>query len=158
MGFGNGYDSGYSDALEDVRSGKVAGLGPASGDGGGGAVPTARTAGLFYITGDDETLEIEFITPMRLSGGNVDAVELQATFTFTSTDDGPLAHVAAPNGGWVPGDAIMFYHNNSSLAGIDRGDTASDDPSCANLNMPEVDMVLLRLADTWTLLPLGSFE
>lgn len=34
MGFGNGYDSGYSDALEDVRNGKVAGLGPASGDGG----------------------------------------------------------------------------------------------------------------------------
>ena len=38
MGFGNGYDSGYSDAIEDVRSGKVAGLGPASG--GGGAAPT----------------------------------------------------------------------------------------------------------------------
>lgn len=37
MGFGNGYDSGYSDAIEDVRNGKVAGLGPASG--GGGAAP-----------------------------------------------------------------------------------------------------------------------
>ena len=38
MGFGNGYDSGYSDALEDVRNGKVPGTGPASG--GGGATPT----------------------------------------------------------------------------------------------------------------------
>jgi hypothetical protein len=28
MGFGNGYDSGYSDAIDDVRNGKVAGLGP----------------------------------------------------------------------------------------------------------------------------------
>ena len=33
MGFGNGYDSGYSDAIEDVRNGKVPGIGPASGDG-----------------------------------------------------------------------------------------------------------------------------
>lgn len=37
MGFNNGYDSGYADALEDVRNGRVAGLGPASG--GGGAAP-----------------------------------------------------------------------------------------------------------------------
>lgn len=102
-------------------------------------------------------MEIEFSLPMILSGGNVDAVELQATFTVGG-NGGPLAHVAAPNGGWVPGDAIMFYHNNSSLAGIDREDTASGDPSCANLSGPGVDMVLLRLADTWTLLPLGSFE
>lgn len=35
MGFGNGYDSGYSDAIEDVRNGKVAGVGPTSGGGGG---------------------------------------------------------------------------------------------------------------------------
>ena len=34
MGFNNGYESGYSDALEDVRSGKIAGVGPASGGGG----------------------------------------------------------------------------------------------------------------------------
>lgn len=34
MGFGNGYDSGYSDAIDDVRNGKVPGIGPASGDGG----------------------------------------------------------------------------------------------------------------------------
>ena len=40
MGFGNGYDSGYSDAIEDVRNGKVAGLGPASGEGVTG--PTAE--------------------------------------------------------------------------------------------------------------------
>lgn len=31
MGYNNGYESGYSDALEDVRSGKVAGLGSTSG-------------------------------------------------------------------------------------------------------------------------------
>lgn len=37
MGYNNGYESGYADALEDVRNGKVAGLGPASG--GGGAAP-----------------------------------------------------------------------------------------------------------------------
>lgn len=38
MGFNNGYESGYSDALEDVRSGKVAGLGPSGG--GAGATPS----------------------------------------------------------------------------------------------------------------------
>ena len=38
MGYNNGYDSGYSDALEDVRSGKVAGFGPAGG--GAGAAPS----------------------------------------------------------------------------------------------------------------------
>ena len=157
MGFGNGYDSGYSDAIEDVRNGKVAGLGPASGDGGGGAAPTARTANLFYITGDNADMEIEFSLPMILFGGNMDAVELQATFTY-GDNSGPLARVEAPNGGWVPGDAIMFYHNNPSLDGIDRGDTVSDDPSCAHLNMPGADMVLLRLADTWTLLPIGTFD
>lgn len=35
MGFGNGYDSGYSDAIADARNGKVAGVGPASDSGGG---------------------------------------------------------------------------------------------------------------------------
>ena len=30
MGFNNGYDSGYADALEDVRNGRVAGLGSAA--------------------------------------------------------------------------------------------------------------------------------
>lgn len=34
MGFGNGYDSGYSDAIEDVRNGKVPGIGPTAGGGG----------------------------------------------------------------------------------------------------------------------------
>ena len=38
MGFNNGYDSGYADALEDVRSGKVAGGGPSGG--GAGATPS----------------------------------------------------------------------------------------------------------------------
>lgn len=38
MGFNNGYESGYSDALEDVRSGKVAGVGPSGG--GAGATPS----------------------------------------------------------------------------------------------------------------------
>ena len=37
MGFSNGYDSGYADAIDDVRAGKVAGLGPASGSADGGA-------------------------------------------------------------------------------------------------------------------------
>jgi len=34
MGYNNGYESGYSDALEDVRSGKVAGIGPSGGGAG----------------------------------------------------------------------------------------------------------------------------
>lgn len=38
MGFNNGYDSGYSDALEDVRNGRVAGLGLAGG--GTGTTPS----------------------------------------------------------------------------------------------------------------------
>lgn len=32
MGYNNGYESGYSDALEDVRNGKVAGIGPSGGE------------------------------------------------------------------------------------------------------------------------------
>ena len=49
MGFNNGYDSGYSDALEDVRSGKVAGLGPES-SGTPAASPTFMTnTGVRYV-------------------------------------------------------------------------------------------------------------
>lgn len=65
MGFSNGYDSGYSDALEDVRNGKVAGIGPTSGDGGtqkkytvviveGGAVGITNLATL----PDDDVLRV----------------------------------------------------------------------------------------------------
>ena len=43
MGFNNGYDSGYADALEDVRSGEVAGLGPVAETQGDG---TAFNAGV----------------------------------------------------------------------------------------------------------------
>ena len=157
MGFNNGYDAGWQDAINAVKYGKVPGLGPASGNGGsgGGAVPTARTAGLFYITGDDEALEIEFSVPIVLTGDTISATELPATFTSTGT--GPLAHVAAPNGGWVPGDAIVFCHNNGLLAGIDRGDTTPDDGTYVNISAQGIDMMLMRLADTWTLIPISSF-
>lgn len=153
MGFGNGYDSGYSDAIDDVRNGKVPGIGPASGDG----AATARTAGLFYITGGDEALEFAFNLPNALSGDDVSAAELPATVT-TSAEGAPLARVEAPDGGWVPGDAIIFNHNNSSLAGIDRGDTVPDDAACSHLSAQNVDAMLMRLADTWTLFALGTFE
>lgn len=36
MGFNNGYDAGWQDAINAVKYGKVPGLGPASGDNGGG--------------------------------------------------------------------------------------------------------------------------
>lgn len=161
MGFNNGYDAGWQDAINAVKYGKVPGLGPASGGGGGSAsgggeaVPATRAAGLFYITGNDVTLEIKFSTPALLSGDNISATELPAT--FTSDNGSPLARVTAPNGGWVPGDAILFYHNNSSLAGIDRGDTAPDDAACDNISAQDTDLMLMRLADTWTLIPTSSF-
>lgn len=158
MGFGNGYDSGYSDALEDVRNGKVPGTGPASGGGGAAPAPTTRTPGLFYLYGNDETLETGFNVPDVMSSDVINGAVL-CSVTFTTNDFSMVvAHVAAPAGGWVPGDAVLFHHNNSELAGIDRGDTVPDDSTAtSNICTSDVDLMLLRRTDRWSLVQLASF-
>ena len=61
MGFNNGYDSGYSDALMDVRSGRVAGLGPTA--------ETPRGGGTAFDAGVLEGYDVEKL----LSISDVDA-------------------------------------------------------------------------------------
>lgn len=158
MGFGNGYDSGYSDALEDVRNGKVPGIGPAPGGGGAAPAPTTRTPGLFYLYGIDETLETDFNVPDVMNSNVINGAVLRSV-TFTTNDNGlVVAHVAAPTGGWVPGDAVIFHHNNSELAGIDRGDTVPDDSTATgNMSTSEIDLMLIRRTDRWSLVPLTLF-
>lgn len=77
MGFGNGYDSGYSDAIEDVRNGKVAGLGPASG--GGGAAPTYMTNAASRYAMVTDSARVRYAAPESVTAA-VDgtAFDLQA--------------------------------------------------------------------------------
>lgn len=64
MGFGNGYDSGYSDAIDDVRNGKMAGLGPASGGGGAAPAPTYVTnAADRYATVTEGSARVRYAAP-----------------------------------------------------------------------------------------------
>lgn len=84
MGFGNGYDSGYSDAIEDVRNGKVAGLGSASGDGGGGAAPAPAPAYMTnaadrYVTVTEGSARVRYAAPESVTAAmNGTAFDLQA--------------------------------------------------------------------------------
>ena len=155
MGFGNGYDSGYSDAIEDVRNGKVAGVGPTSGDGGS---PTVRAPGLFYLNGNDDASETTFDTPEIIMSNVIDGVVMRPVTVTLDSYSRAVAHVAAPTGGWVPGDAVIFRHNNSGLAGIDRGDMVPDDDTAAtNIDAPNTDLMLIRRTDRWSLVPLTLF-
>lgn len=100
MGFSNGYDSGYADAIEDVRNGKVAGLGPASGGGSGDTSDVRRpTVFTFGISGSyeyDEGSSDEYaFSPVD------NAVLLQ------SSSDGGIPHVQGPAGGFIAGDTII---------------------------------------------------
>ena len=110
MGFGNGYDSGYSDAIEDVRNGKVAGLGPASGDGSGSSQPT-RGPGVFTLSdsinsGDPETDYVVIEPVASPDMGAVDSL-FPTVFGWISSDH--VFTISPPEGGWMPGDMLLFF-------------------------------------------------
>lgn len=108
MGFSNGYDSGYADALMDVRNGRVAGLGPVSGGASGGAsLPSATST---FDAGVLEGYDVEQL----LSADGLDAY--LATLTdaqlkgLVSTDitDSPL------NGGYDMARLYLQPDNGTS--------------------------------------------
>ena len=95
MGFNNGYDSGYADALEDVRSGEVAGLGPAPANEGGTApepapAPSYMTnAANRYVT--KGTIRIRYAAPESVTAAmNGAAFDLQVP---TGTPTGTVMNV-----------------------------------------------------------------
>ena len=80
MGFNNGYESGYSDAIDDVRNGKVAGLGPGSGGGGATPAPIYMTnAADRYATVTEGSSRVRYAAPESMTAA-VDgaAFDLQA--------------------------------------------------------------------------------
>lgn len=110
MGFGNGYDSGYSDAIEDVRNGKVAGLGPASGDGSGSSQPT-RGPGVFTLSDavDNGAPEMDYevvISPViSPDSGAIDRLFPVVSGSISNN----VFTISPPEGGWTPGDMLLFF-------------------------------------------------
>lgn len=154
MGFGNGYDSGYSDAIDDVRSGKVPGVGPASG--GGEPVPSTRSPGLFFLYASNEDLETEIAMPdacvvfyRQVTGVSVDLAAGEGGYSVVAT-------ASAPGGGWVPGDIVFFQHNQPNLS-VDLGDTVPVLDSVGNPEAAMRGLALVRRTSEWILVPLGSF-
>ena len=109
MGFGNGYDSGYSDAIDDVRSGKVAGLGPASGDGSSSSQPT-RGPGVFTLSEaiDNGKTDMDYeLTIDRVASPDTGATDSLFP-TVSGSISGSTFTISPPEGGWMPGDVLLI--------------------------------------------------
>ena len=112
MGFSNGYDSGYADAIDDVRAGKVAGLGPASGndDGTRPAVPFSLRPNVMYIKSSPGTGEVKG-TVDSTNGYPALVVKVDPDDILSVLSDGEVAVLAldAINNNFPAGDINTFY-------------------------------------------------
>lgn len=110
MGFNNGYDSGYADALMDVRNGRVAGLGQKAASGSGGSSIQLRSPGYFTLSGSQDTvdgIELLGVSGDDISGSGV-FTRLAPTSVLCSIDASGAVVTSGPSGGWVPGDLVFL--------------------------------------------------
>lgn len=122
MGFSNGYDSGYSDALEDVRNGKVAGLGA-----GGGP---SRAPGFFGVTltidMPNDSLVVPAPSTEDLATAGFPGIS-HLTECRGSVDSSDKLVFEDPPGGWVPGDLLFFKGEDGIIHMIRFSDGTSWD-------------------------------
>lgn len=90
MGFNNGYESGYSDALEDVRNGKVPGLGPVN-----RPKPVVPDADEPTPVGPPTVLKINEDNTFKLGHGNI---VTGTNMRFSDDDPGGHLIIKDPDG------------------------------------------------------------
>lgn len=82
MGFNNGYNAGWQDAINAVKYGKVPGLGPASGGGGAAPAPVPAymtNAANRYVTVTEGSARVRYAAPESVTAAmNGTAFDLQA--------------------------------------------------------------------------------
>ena len=102
MEFNNGYDSGYADALDDVRNGRVAGLGPAS-DKAAADTPVADTPATTFNAGVLEGYDVEKLLSTTDLNTYLDGLTDAELLALVSTETDQLSYYWY-NAGVFPND------------------------------------------------------
>lgn len=109
MGFNNGYDAGWQDAINAVKYGKVPGLGPASGDGEAHAAPVhlTNTADRYCVI-QENTARVRYAAPEAVS-----AVYANGTLDFQVSSG-------------LPAGTVMNINLSFQYDGSEGGDWGAD--------------------------------
>lgn len=136
MGFNNGYDSGYSDAIDDVKAGRVQGLGPVAEGGSEESSGSSTSSGPKVVTlaGDiTSTLDQEmqdagfavYLSPVQsVEGHQMPVIDATAGLSFNSEGPGmnlDMSQVtencsAGDIAITIPGQSMYLFINNEPVS------------------------------------------
>ena len=116
MGFNNGYDAGWQDAINAVKYGKVPGLGQKAASGSDGSSIQLRSPSYFSLAGSQD--RVDGITLSSVSGDDISGsgvfTQLAPTSVPCSIDASGVVVTSGPDGGWVPGD-LVFLNSSADV-------------------------------------------